>query len=120
MIDADGYINSMAYGGSVVQIGSTNKELALQQMALAQSLDMPSVIYQNHYNKKNPTSIRYRIEFAPSEELLKYIISNKKRNNYIPNKTNRTYFEANINSIENLKIIVIIVMTLRQKVTILK
>ena len=49
MIDADGYINDNSHGGSVVQIGSTNKELALQQMALAQALGMPAKIYHNHY-----------------------------------------------------------------------
>ena len=82
MIDADGYINSNSHGGSVVQIGSTNKELALQQMALAQSLGMPAKIYHNHYTKKNPNAIRYRIEFYPIEELLNYIVCDKKCVNY--------------------------------------
>lgn len=82
MIDADGYINDNAHGGSVVQIGSTNKELALQQMALAQALGMPAKIYHNHYTKKNPNAIRYRIEFYAIEELLTYIVCNKKCNHY--------------------------------------
>lgn len=102
MIDADGYINPTTHGGSVVQIGSTNKELALQQAALAKSLDMPSVIYQNHYSKKNPNAIRYRVEFAPSEELLTYIISNKKVNNYVDNLTDYRYYKANILSVEKI------------------
>lgn len=55
MIDADGYINDNSHGGSVVQIGSTNKELALQQMVLAQALGMPAKIYHNHYTKKIQT-----------------------------------------------------------------
>lgn len=81
MIDADGYINS--HNNCIVQIGSTNKELALQQMALAQSLGMPAKIYHNHYSKKNPEAIRYRIEFCPNDELINYIVCKKKRNNYI-------------------------------------
>lgn len=82
MIDADGYINDNSHGGSVVQIGSTNKELALQQMALAQALGMPAKIYHNHYTKKNPNAIRYRIEFYPIEELLNYIVCDKKSDHY--------------------------------------
>ena len=102
MIDADGYINPTTHGGSVVQIGSTNKELALQQAALAKSLKMPAAIYQNHYSKKNPNGIRYRVEFAPSEELLTYIISKKKKDNYVKNTTNYTYYEAAVTSINKI------------------
>ena len=82
MIDADGYINGTSHGGSVVQIGSTNKELALQQMALAQALGIPAKVYHNHYSKKNPNAVRYRIEFFAIDELLPYIVCEKKRNNY--------------------------------------
>lgn len=96
MIDADGYINPTTHGGSVVQMGSTNKELALQQMALAQSLDMPCVIYQNHYSKTNPNAIRYRIEFAPTEELLSVIVSQKKVDNYVNNVTDYEHYKANV------------------------
>jgi anaerobic ribonucleoside-triphosphate reductase len=99
MIDADGYINPKSHGGSVVQIGSTNKELALQQMALAQSLDMPSAIYQNHYTSKNPNAIRYRVEFAPSDELLSVLVSHKKVKNYVENITNYRNFHSEINEV---------------------
>ena len=84
MIDADGYINNVRNGGSVVQIGSTNKELALQQMALAQSLGMRAKVYINHYTRRNPDAIRYRIEFIPTNELVARIVSQKKRDNYVP------------------------------------
>lgn len=77
MIDADGYINASRHNVSVVQLGSTNKELALQQMALAQSLGMPCAVYQNHYSKKNPNAIRYRVEFVPNDDLLTFIVSQK-------------------------------------------
>lgn len=99
MIDADGYINSVDRKGSVVQIGSTNKELSLQQAALAQSLGMPSAIYQNHYSKKNPNAIRYRVEFFPTEELLESIVSGKKVDNYIKNTTSRVYTTAKVNEV---------------------
>lgn len=103
IIDADGYINPTTHNGSVVQLGSTNKELALQQMALAQALDMPCAVYQNHYSKKNPNAIRYRIEFAPSEELIPWIVSKKKLDNYVENRTNYTFYDSKVNSVEPLK-----------------
>ncbi|HCL4455116.1 TPA: anaerobic ribonucleoside-triphosphate reductase [Clostridium botulinum] len=78
MIDADGYINSTGNSGSTVQIGSTNKELALQTMALAQSLGLQAKVYLNHYTSKDKNKIRYRIEFSATLELLKYISCNKK------------------------------------------
>lgn len=83
MVDADGYINPTTHGGSVIQIGSTNQELALQQMALAQSLGMPTKMYPNHYSSEHPEKIRYRVEFVPCEELLEYIVSNKKKMNFV-------------------------------------
>lgn len=77
MIDADGYINNNMKLNKV-QIGSTNKELSIQQMLLAQSLGMRAVIYQNHYDKKHPEKIRYRVEFVPSDDLIANIVSVKK------------------------------------------
>lgn len=82
MIDADSYINDNSYGSSVVQIVSTNKELALQQMALAQALGMPAKIYHDHYAKGNSNLIRYRVEFYAVKELLDYIVCNKKCSHY--------------------------------------
>lgn len=102
MVDADGYINPTTHNGSVVQIGSTNKELALQQMALAQSLGMPCAVYQNHYSKKNPNAIRYRIEFAPSDDLLTFIVSQKKLDNYVENETNYCFFKSEVNSVTSI------------------
>ena len=87
MIDADGYVNSTKKL-SVIQLGSTNKELALQQMALMQSLGMKAKIYENHYTK-DKTKIRYRVECVPTTELINNLCCNKKKNNF---KTNiRTY-----------------------------
>lgn len=65
-----------------MQIGSVNKELSLQQMALAQALGMPAKIYHNHYVKSNPDKIRYRVEFFATDELLKYVVCSKKHDQY--------------------------------------
>lgn len=78
MIDADGYINnSRKY--CKVQIGSTNKELALQQMLLAQTLGMTASIYLNHYSS-DKSKIRYRVEFYPDSSLIKHLSCKKKIN----------------------------------------
>lgn len=102
MIDADGYINPTTHNGSVVQIGSTNKELALQQAALARALDMSAAVYQNHYSKKNPNAIKYKVEFAPTEELLSYMVCKKKVRNYVFGDTNYNFYTAKVNSVEKI------------------
>ena len=98
MIDADGYINSHQNENnfSTVQIGSTNKELALQQMALAQSIGIPAKIYHNHYTKKNPELIRYRVEFYPTDELVNYIVCKKKCDNYIESNVSGYAIESEV------------------------
>ena len=103
MIDADGYINSSQNKGfSIVQIGSTNKELALQQMALAQSLGMPAKLYHNHYNKRNPELIRYRVEFYPTDELINYIVCKKKYDNYIDSNVSSYNHESEVTEINKI------------------
>lgn len=81
MIDADGYINNdpKKHKYPTVQIGSTNKELALQQMALAQSLGMKARFYTNHYSMTDKTKVRYRVEFFPNRSLIESMICEKKR-----------------------------------------
>ena len=74
MIDGDGHISHK----SKVQIGSVNKELALQQMALAQSLGYPAKLYLNRYSSNDIEKIRYRIEFSMSDEIGQYLGSGKK------------------------------------------
>lgn len=81
MIDGDGYINSNSKV-SRVQIGSTNKELALGQMYLAQELGMKAYIYENHYSLQKPDAIRYRVEFVPTQDLIDLIVCNKKKAHY--------------------------------------
>ena len=96
MIDADGHINSHSHGGCTVQIGSTNKELSLQQMALAQALGMPTRMYHNHYSKQNPSSIRYRVEFKPTKELLDYVTCKKKIEHYVEPTYNLSSEESEV------------------------
>ena len=76
MIDGDGHISHK----SKIQLGSTNKELSLQQTALAQSLGYPAKIYLNHYTSNDDEKIRYRVEFSMSEEIGEYLGSGKKLN----------------------------------------
>lgn len=80
MVDADGYINTYKHRIPYVQIGSTNKELAIQQMYLAQSFGVPARIYENHYNKANPEAVRYRVEFPIFEALKNAMVCQKKIN----------------------------------------
>lgn len=103
MIDADGHVNKHSHGGSVVQLGSTNKELALQQMALAQALGMPAKLYHNHYSKTNNKLVRYRIEFYPTEELISYIVCEKKRDCYSEMVSNHYNTESTVEAINYIE-----------------
>lgn len=95
MIDADGYINNNMKLCKV-QIGSTNKALAIQQMLLAQSVGMAATIYRNHYSKAHSDRIRYRVEFVPTNELISKLVSEKKKVNMTNNvRTNASIAESN-------------------------
>lgn len=104
LIDADGYINASGTI-STIQLGSTNKELALQQMMLMQSCGINARMYKNYY-KKGSSKIRYRVEGDAIPELAQYIKCEKKRNNIEnterTNKSNVTNDDASIISIEYL------------------
>ena len=80
MIDVDGCV---ANDSKTLQINSTNKELALQQMLLAQSLGMRANIYRNHCDSNNKDNISYIVEFVPTEKLVEYIRSEEKRLNVV-------------------------------------
>lgn len=80
MIDVDGCV---ANDSKTLQINSTNKELALQQMLLAQSLGMRASIYRNHCDSNNKDNISYIVEFVPTEKLVEYIKSEEKRLNVV-------------------------------------
>jgi len=78
MVDGDGYINDRPKGLRV-QIGSVNRELAIQQMLLANSLGFPAKIYGNAYSRVRPEKIRWRVEFGAERKLLDILVSKKKR-----------------------------------------
>ena len=105
MIDADGYTNCKKdrCNGARIQIGSTNKELAYGQMALAQSLGHEAKIYENHYDSKYPNKLRYRIEFPVSDELYSSITLSKKKvkfnNSCIPAIFKKSYYASVIDII---------------------
>ena len=80
MIDVDGCV---ANDSKTLQINSTNKELALQQMLLAQSLGMRASIYRNHCDSNNKDNISYIVEFVPTEKLVEYIRTEEKRLNVV-------------------------------------
>ncbi len=102
MIDADGYINKPKNKNyCIVQLGSTNKELALQQMLLAQSLGMYAKIYSNHYSSSDKSKIRYRVEFYPTKELIDSIVCQKKKNNFVINKEHT----ANLGKITKIELL---------------
>ena len=86
MVDGDGHISYK----SKVQLGSVNKELSLQQLALAQSLGIPAKIYLNHYNSADMHKLRYRVEYSMTEELAGYLASGKKANDQWNGKISNT------------------------------
>lgn len=107
MIDADGYLNQHSRC-TIVQIGSTNKELALQQAALARSLGYMTKVYKNNYDSKNKNKIRYRVEFIATSELVDALACEKKKRHYVEfSSTWNTYEyeDATVISIEELKIL---------------
>lgn len=101
MIDADGYVNNNMKLCHI-QIGSTNKELAIQQMMLAQSLGMPATLYRNHYRANKRDNIRYRVEFVPNDDLINAMASMKKKANMRNNtRTNASVATTNTCKITN-------------------
>ena len=87
MIDADGNIICRNQR-SDCRMGSINKELAMQQMYLAQSLGMPAKVYMNRYRGTSDNeAIRYMVTFEPSMELKEYIQCAKKKDNIIENSS---------------------------------
>ena len=89
MIDADGYIHKRSTPKGTclsVQLGTTNKELALQQFALAQSLGLLPKIYEKHY-AKGTDKVSYQTEFAATVEILSALRCAKKRNSMVLSKS---------------------------------
>lgn len=96
MFDADGHVGFDASKKLIrsLDLGSTNKELALQQMHLMQALGGICKCYRNHYKSRSAGAVRYKIEARFdkkfNEKLYKYISCDKKKkfllNDYLPVK----------------------------------
>ena len=103
MIDADGYIHNSEKHFNTIELGSTNKELAIQTMLLANSLGYDAKILMNHYTSKDLSKIRYRVYFNTNPEIIQYITCKKKLDNYrILNRYNTTkeYFVVEITDLD--------------------
>lgn len=98
VIDADGYVHGNEKICNV-EIGSTNKEIAIEEMLLANSLGYDAKIIENRYNSQDKSKIRYQVYFKLREDLLPYITSEKKRNNYIVHNDNNTKKECKVSEI---------------------
>lgn len=84
MFDADG---SIRYDDGLASLGSTNHELAYEQMYLIQSLGMPCKIRKNYYKgKQNSDKYRVAVDFYPTAELIECLTSQKKVNNFAGEK----------------------------------
>ena len=83
MMDADGYIHIHTGEGF---LGSTNKELALQQAKLLQTLGVNAKIRVNFYRGKAQGKIRYSVTFYPTAELVDAMQCKKKTKNFVPVK----------------------------------
>lgn len=106
MIDADGYISkdSSKTRHVTAHIGSTNKELALQQLYLIQSLGMQARMYINHYSKKDSSKVRYKIEFFPNKELIEHMKSEKKKEKFVDFAQDEYKCTAYVKKIEEVDI----------------
>ena len=76
MIDADGYINDNRK--PKVQLGSINHELAFEQAELVRSIGLNCSTYRNRYSKLTLNE-RLSNEFYPSDDIMKYMVSEKKK-----------------------------------------
>lgn len=92
MIDADGYVSKGTT--QKVSIGSTNRELALGEMYLFESLGCIAKMYLNYYKSTASSVIRNLVEVRATPELVSYVACDKKRDKVSPTmRINRTHTE---------------------------
>lgn len=77
MIDGDGHVHNRN-GITRIQLGTTNRGLALQTYALAQNLGLIAKIYASLYGR-GQDFIRYSVEIQPTPELVINLMCAKKR-----------------------------------------
>lgn len=90
MVDADGHVSAHEF--NTIQIGSTNEELAIQQMLLAQSCGYNASVYINYYKgKKEPNKIRYAVRINADQKFGNLLASYKKRSRFMKEALNPNY-----------------------------
>ena len=94
LIDADGHINTRR--GCQVQIGSTNKTLALEEMLLAESLGFHAKVYKTKYGRGD--AVRYVVQFRVTKDIPLVCIKKRAKLKIFP-ELDRTRY-ATITSIE--------------------
>lgn len=82
MLNANGY-NKHNIGLKPIQICTENKELAIQQMLLIQTIGINALLYETYLKEENKNI--YTIELTPNKELYEYIKYNKKPEKEIEN-----------------------------------
>lgn len=82
IVDADGYIHKSEKHFNNIEVGSTNKEISIQTMYLANTLGYDAKMSLNHYTSSDPSKIRYKIYFNTNDEIVDAITCQKKKNNY--------------------------------------
>lgn len=81
LMDGDGYTSCIKGSehprSASMVLGSTNKMLALTELALIRSLGLKAKLYLNKYSSRHD-KIRYLIVFEISDDIIKYMASGKK------------------------------------------
>lgn len=101
IIDGNNY-NNQFENKDKIRLGSTNKELILQTMALAQSIGLYASIHSHYYSDKNTKKIMYVVEFIPDDNLVSCIISEKKKTNLVTKNNQIGFDTASVTSIEKI------------------
>lgn len=107
MIDADGYVNyhrDRADPTSFACLGSTNKELALQQFELLMSVGVESKYYMNSYNSSDYAKVRYLVNFSANEDIIGQMACKKKIDNFNKTRPSRIFTNGEAEIVEITRI----------------
>ena len=74
MIDTNG---RCCIKNNCIELDSNDKELAIQQMLLSLSLGFKTHLYENHYDSKDMSKIRYQVCIYPTKELIDVLQSSE-------------------------------------------
>ena len=74
MIDTNG---CCCIKNNCIELDSNDKELAIQQMLLSLSLGFKTHLYENHYDSKDMSKIRYQVCIYPTKELIDVLQSSE-------------------------------------------